>query len=517
VSGLFCSPTGASSPPPPPPPPRVTFATPRRQEHANTPCQPANNGCNDSSCTSFSTPRNHSEFASSPASVSVPASEADVAAERLAQAGRIPAERRGHVNKSKASYMRPKLISKVKNMIGEFNLKMLHNRNSSTLDRRMILAIGAVEKARRRELEAATNLKISEREFTEIKIHAKFPGPMKKEKKETFRRARVKGQVIQALLHCLESGGKLQRNAFGTKVIEICGGLEHVTIENIERTQRVSQIAAQFVVSLCDEAKAVADGDLVLPDDDERCKRLERDSYRRCLCDKGHDTKCKFTPKGSLSMTKASELVKLLSGADIKKLSGLDDIKVEQGRENFISLRKTIDSLFSGEEAHELKKQVNGVENFHKTDFDKHLERQSEYSCACLTCGFHDPGKSTLICCISFQITSNLFNCHLQPQTDRTTLCVLKGMHTNARVSTAPKATQLLNCVAGNARRKLMKRLTSLESNKWRRRCTKSMCAINTLMSTEATWLGSRRRANTMPRSLSRCLTTRPKSFVIGK
>jgi hypothetical protein len=92
-------------------------------------------------------------------------------------------------------------------------------------------------------------------------------------------------------------------------------------------------------------------------------------------------------------MTKASELIKILSGDDIKKLSGLDDIKVEQGRENFISLRRIIDSLFTVEEAHCMKKRVDDTENFYKTDFEKHLEATSEYSCACLTCGFFDTGK----------------------------------------------------------------------------------------------------------------------------
>jgi hypothetical protein len=189
----------------------------------------------------------------------------------------------------------------------------------------------------------------------------------------------------------LESGGKLQRNAFGTKVIAILGGLENVTTENIERNQKVCQIAAQFVVELCDEASAIANGDLVVPE--FRCKCTERDSSRRCLNDAEHGGNCKFTPPGSVSMTKASELIKVLSGDDIKKLSGLDDIKVEQGRENFISLRRIVDSLFTVEEAHAMKKRVDDVENFYKTDFEKHLESTSEYSCACLTCGFFDTGK----------------------------------------------------------------------------------------------------------------------------
>jgi hypothetical protein len=46
-------------------------------------------------------------------------------------------------------------------------------------------------------------------------------------------------------------------------------------------------------------------------------------------------------------MTRAKDFVKLLMGEDIKKLSGLDDIKVEMGRENFQSIRKYIDVLYA--------------------------------------------------------------------------------------------------------------------------------------------------------------------------
>jgi hypothetical protein len=55
-------------------------------------------------------------------------------------------------------------------------------------------------------------------------------------------------------------------------------------------------------------------------------------------------------------MTRAKEFVKLLRGKDIKKLSGLDDIKVEQGRESFESIQKYIDVLYAPDEAHAMKK-----------------------------------------------------------------------------------------------------------------------------------------------------------------
>jgi hypothetical protein len=57
-------------------------------------------------------------------------------------------------------------------------------------------------------------------------------------------------------------------------------------------------------------------------------------------------------------------------------------------------LRKLIEMLVSPDREDAMKKQVDAVELFPKSDFDKHLERHSEYACACLSCGFFDKGKT---------------------------------------------------------------------------------------------------------------------------
>jgi hypothetical protein len=96
---------------------------------------------------------------------------------------------------------------------------------------------------------------------------------------------------------------------------------------------------------------------------------------RRCSCKKDHaGSKCKFTLPGSISLSKAKDLIKVLTGNDIKKLSGLDDVKTEKGRENFIQLRKLIEKLVSPDREDAMKKRVDAVELFHKTGFNKHLK-----------------------------------------------------------------------------------------------------------------------------------------------
>lgn len=156
----------------------------------------------------------------------------------------------------KGLYIRAETVTKIKKAISDFIMKMLHDPNSTIADRQMILAIASF--ARKRDIEAATNPKMPDWEYTEIHIHALHPGAMKKAWKTKFSLARIK-----TLLHCLESSGKLQRNSFGMKVIKICGGLEHVAIENIKWGQKLSQTAAQLVVELCNDAMAITEGETV--------------------------------------------------------------------------------------------------------------------------------------------------------------------------------------------------------------------------------------------------------------
>jgi hypothetical protein len=63
-------------------------------------------------------------------------------------------------------------VAKIKRDIGNFNLKALHHIKKPEL-RRHVMAIAA--DAKRREIEDATGIKISGAEYTEIKLHARFP------------------------------------------------------------------------------------------------------------------------------------------------------------------------------------------------------------------------------------------------------------------------------------------------------------------------------------------------------
>jgi hypothetical protein len=145
-----------------------------------------------------------------------------------------------HKQRRKGPRITDEKIEAVKQLIGAFYLDCLKQMEKNE-QRRPILAIVA-EQYNRSVVQAATGIKISEKEFSNARKHARWPGPIQPVSKSRTFRNRFKDNTITALLHCLETGGKLQRNAFGTKICEILGGRELVTIENIERSQKVSRI-----------------------------------------------------------------------------------------------------------------------------------------------------------------------------------------------------------------------------------------------------------------------------------
>ena len=134
-----------------------------------------------------------------------------------------------------------------------------------------------------------------------------------------------------------------------------------------------------------------------------RCKK----SQFRCVLDTGHKGHHKYTPKHLLSPSTISKILLELTSGEIKSLSGLDNIDVIKGHDNFENMRLMVDNLVgimgSGKAAkrgEELKKQIDEVEIFHKVDFSRHLGIGASI-CTCLHCGFHDIEIDPIQCCIN--------------------------------------------------------------------------------------------------------------------
>ena len=105
-----------------------------------------------------------------------------------------------------------------------------------------------------------------------------------------------------------------------------------------------------------------------------------------------------------MSPSTIEKLVKELTSGSITSQAGLDNIYVEKGAENFDEMRSLIDTLsifanWDRNRKEKLCQQIDSIEQFHKTYFEKHLDQsENKHSCMCLQCGFYDKAKAKIIC-----------------------------------------------------------------------------------------------------------------------
>ena len=257
-------------------------------------------------------------------------------------------------------------------------------------------------------IERVLDIKISDAEWNNARKHAVWPGAFKPERKPragaTFR-SKVDPALLTKLAKFFEGPGVLQRYAYGEKILNLCGGLQLSALDNVDRLQKARTITVKFILSIDAELSAYEHD---LPPDEERCRCCERDTMRRCMLRREHKadgscTCCKFTPDGSLGRTTVLAMVNNFTGDDIKKLSGLDDTRVMKGRDNFNRAKRIVDELYTAdvdaEEAVNLKKRIEDSELFYRTEFCAHVQSESDYSCSCFECGFHDSSGVECIVC----------------------------------------------------------------------------------------------------------------------
>jgi hypothetical protein len=191
--------------------------------------------------------------------------------------------------------------------------------------------------------------------------------------------------VILSLFHLLLGPNSLQRHAFGLKFVETFGGRDFVMIDPKSK-HTCSQVCCESLWWRGSFAKLGHTGrSPSLPENRAiyfSMVSLSQGSYRQDVSVHANKMAAQWDLQRNSSRP----------WQELKQLTGLNDIKVEQGHNNFIRIRWLIDQLCNPDERMELKKQVEEVELFHKTDFPNHLERLSEFPCSCSTCGFYNNG-----------------------------------------------------------------------------------------------------------------------------
>jgi hypothetical protein len=260
----------------------------------------------------------------------------------------------------------------------------------SPSDRRPFLAAIA-EKHQRKTVCHYLDLHIPYNEWWRIRVHSKYPGPFNPVEKEQIHRMRVDQELLHKLLQFLDEPGNIQRCAYGSQLRELLCGEETVEMDNVSRLKKIDKLTEDFINGLCSEMEASMAGNHSATEC--RCQSQERATFRRCMQDRGHEGKCKFTPKTSISATTVRALIASLTAGDIKSLSGLDDVRVLKGKDNFEALRVIAKGLLGPGEAKAMVKRVDDTELFYQTDYVPHLQVVGEYGCNCLTCGFFNPGE----------------------------------------------------------------------------------------------------------------------------
>ena len=124
----------------------------------------------------------------------------------------------------------------------------------------------------------------------------------------------------------------------------------------------------------------------------------------RCVLNKNHDGRHKFTPSHLLSPFTIRRILLELTTGEINSMAGLDNTYVLKGFENFQNMRSLVTTLAGfnqGEVATnlsaEIQKDIDWVEDFQKVDFTRHLGK-GKSKCTCIECGFRDEKKDPIKC-----------------------------------------------------------------------------------------------------------------------
>jgi hypothetical protein len=140
---------------------------------------------------------------------------------------------------------RNKKIKQARQLVGDFHSGLLRELKSNK-ERRPFLAI--VAGFPRKLLEEAFGIKVPKREYTNLKIHSRFPGPGKPVQATKIFRNRIKDEVIVALLDCLESGNNPLIKAFAGKRHPTTNPLGYMNVKTLALVVRKTGVP---LVGIC--------------------------------------------------------------------------------------------------------------------------------------------------------------------------------------------------------------------------------------------------------------------------
>jgi hypothetical protein len=317
---------------------------------------------------------------------------------------KTPRKKRNPISSAKKRSKVQRLDLQQAALQGSFEAVIDHvNGLSKTGERWPFLAAAAAKKHRKKTVEEVFGINITHDEWHKIKVHAIYPGPFVEAPQKRFSRSKVKKDVLVKMLQYLDLPGNLQKYAVGRKIVALFHQTSYAELDNVARMKKLTRLAAEFISSLSAELDNISlshqtnpEAVTALPESDKRCQHFEDATLRRCMCERGHGGKHTFTPPGSISLTTAMELIQSMTFSEIKRLTGLDDVKVSKGRENFEQMRQLAKIYCPAEQYPSMAKRIDDHELFCQTDLTLHFKSVGGHRCNCLTCGFFSEGKSRM-------------------------------------------------------------------------------------------------------------------------
>ena len=261
-----------------------------------------------------------------------------------------------------------------------------HLQGKKPIDRRQHIA--GFTSMTRKDAERALDINISRWEWSQAKMHARYPGPLKPVERIKHRRIRIPQKTLLEIFDFI--GDNMQGHAYGMNACKLENG-ELIQLDAVSTTASNSKLCRDWaqvaeMITLCESE---------IPAENNRCKQKCPKTKKRCLLVKNHEKKHKFTPADSVCASMLERIINKLGNGAIKSLAGLDDEDTLKGGGNFKRLYEIHEILanihcVTPHEKKETEKQITEALLFHKTNFKKHLSKGNKI-CQCICCGFSVP------------------------------------------------------------------------------------------------------------------------------
>jgi hypothetical protein len=230
----------------------------------------------------------------------------------------------------------------------------------------------------KKKLDKYMGQRISSHEFADARKHASIHGMLRcvPEVINHRRRNCLPEHLITHFIEWCQRNNIFQNVAYGQKVLKFSNGI-HIAAESIKSRVSCSNIRSQYVKEWMAEEEANSSEQ----NDENRCHHTCPNSGVRCIKQKDHNDRHRYTPKDRLSGSTIEKIIKQLTNGQMKSLKGLDVIDTEKGHDNFENMRQIVATLielgrFGRERCTEgdmLIQDIDKVEEFHKVGYPQHL------------------------------------------------------------------------------------------------------------------------------------------------